>query len=535
MAVKFWIGGATTSNWSDNTKWSQSSGGPNDTNAAVAGDDAYFDSNSGSGTVVVTPNAQATNIFFRHPVSGDYSGALRLDNDLRVRSSFTLSPLQTVTGAGFLRKTFSGGTWTFNNITWSSSIQFDTIVNFTLADNINILGGLFGATSSTIITVALPRTITIGTSLQALAGISAPTSAIPITFRMVGTGNLSGFMNNVTIDIDTLGVITQSALGLTSGNITITNIPLGNYISTGVVSFGGFSSLNNVASIFFQGIAFLAFGGQTLTLNSNVNTVTFAIANAVAAIMNGATMFVSGNFTATHGISGTANIEMIGPSNANISSGSIQNNLKINKSSGAIVTFTGSNTWGAANRVLELVTEVVVTNGTTLTLAGSTVAPITIINSFPTNSFFNIATPNIIIVINGNTLRIRSNLSLTAAGATFQGAFGWDCNNLICSTAGPYNITLQQLVTYRTRAGVAITGGTNANRVTMRSSLTGTDAIWTLDFGATQSMIYVNGLDIDSSGGQTIWSFGVLTTDVNTSINWNPGVPLRTVVHTFVN
>ena len=60
-------------------------------------------------------------------------------------------------------------------------------------------------------------------------------------------------------------------------------------------------------------------------------------------------------------------------------------------------------------------------------------------------------------------------------------------------------------------------------------------AIWTLDFGATQSMIYVNAIDIDSSGGQTVWSFGALPANIATTINWDPGVPLRTVAHTFVS
>jgi hypothetical protein len=45
-------------------------------------------------------------------------------------------------------------------------------------------------------------------------------------------------------------------------------------------------------------------------------------------------------------------------------------------------------------------------------------------------------------------------------------------------------------------------------------------AIWTLQYGASQSLIYVNGTRIDSSAGQTIWTFGGTLTD---TINWNPG------------
>ena len=63
-----------------------------------------------------------------------------------------------------------------------------------------------------------------------------------------------------------------------------------------------------------------------------------------------------------------------------------------------------------------------------------------------------------------------------------------------------------------------------------------TRAIWTLDQGATQSLIYVNGTRIDSSqnGGQTIWSFGVTPANIATTINWNVGTRPGTVAYVFV-
>jgi hypothetical protein len=61
------------------------------------------------------------------------------------------------------------------------------------------------------------------------------------------------------------------------------------------------------------------------------------------------------------------------------------------------------------------------------------------------------------------------------------------------------------------------------------------NAIWTLDQGASQSMIYVNGTRIDSSQGQTIWSFGVSPANIATTINWNIGSPPGTFAYTFIN
>jgi hypothetical protein len=60
------------------------------------------------------------------------------------------------------------------------------------------------------------------------------------------------------------------------------------------------------------------------------------------------------------------------------------------------------------------------------------------------------------------------------------------------------------------------------------------NAIWTLNPGATQTMIYVNGTRIDSSGGQTIYSFGVAPADIATTINWYIGTRPGTVAYVFV-
>jgi hypothetical protein len=252
------------------------------------------------------------------------------------------------------------------------------------------------------------------------------------------------------------------------------------------------------------------------------------------AVVNGGKVSFGGNllYSISVQVLGTATFEFIGSTAATWSNGTYQNNIIVNKTSGAVVTAGTAITWGAAGRTLTINTAVdFLTNSTTFTLAGATLT----INNSIGSSFFNLTPPvNTVLTLGGATTPIASNLTLNGS-ATFTGTFGWTCKNLIFTAAGTFTITLQQAVTYRTTSAVSITGGTNAARTTMRSSLGGTDAIWTLDFGATQSLIYVNGTDIDSSGGQTIWSFGVSPANVSTSINWNPGVPLRTVAYTFVN
>lgn len=141
-------------------------------------------------------------------------------------------------------------------------------------------------------------------------------------------------------------------------------------------------------------------------------------------------------------------------------------------------------------------------------------------------------TNNALFTVNG----IMTNThTVSTQTINWLGSAGWSTANLLNSFAGG-NLVLASGVTYTVRSQISFTGGTAGARPQIRASLTNsTKAILTLNFGAAQSMIYVNATDIDSSGGQTIWSFGVLpVTNLLRTINWNPGVPLRTVAYTFV-
>lgn len=130
-----------------------------------------------------------------------------------------------------------------------------------------------------------------------------------------------------------------------------------------------------------------------------------------------------------------------------------------------------------------------------------------------------------------NNLTISNNI-------TFAGTDGWTCNNLICTVTPPVTITLQNSVTYTTTTSAQLTSGTNASRITMQSNSATVRAIWTLQNGATQTLTYVNGTRIDSSGGQMVYTFGgaISTTPVGAeTLNWSLLVAPGTVAYTFVN
>jgi hypothetical protein len=128
--------------------------------------------------------------------------------------------------------------------------------------------------------------------------------------------------------------------------------------------------------------------------------------------------------------------------------------------------------------------------------------------------------------------------NLTISGnTTFAGTTGWTCNNLICTVSG-INIVLQNSIIYTTITSAQLTGGTNALRINMTSNSATVRAIWTLENGATQNLVYVNGTRIDSSLGQTVYTFGgtISTTPVGAeTLNWSLLTTPGTVAYTFVN
>jgi hypothetical protein len=443
-----------------------------------------------------------------------------------------------------------------SNVTWYNIHTTSGGHTITLNSDLNISNNLtWSFTGFSIgIVAATVKTITVQGSVTSSASYSRTFVLSNIILNLVGTGTFA------------VAWITPNASTTCAININTSN-PTGYIIGSSTFTGGNSMQLigltftlvgTSVASAFSSTTLYLG-GGSILDTNrtsiggSNpiygaitaLTLVTFItdttclgnltlISLVSGAVVNGGKVSFGGNllYSISVQVLGTATFEFIGSTAATWSNGTYQNNIIVNKTSGAVVTAGTAITWGAAGRTLTINTAVdFLTNSTTFTLAGATLT----INNSIGSSFFNLTPPvNTVLTLGGATTPIASNLTLNGS-ATFTGTFGWTCKNLIFTAAGTFTITLQQAVTYRTTSAVSITGGTNAARTTMRSSLGGTDAIWTLDFGATQSLIYVNGTDIDSSGGQTIWSFGVSPANVSTSINWNPGVPLRTVAYTFVN
>ena len=248
-------------------------------------------------------------------------------------------------------------------------------------------------------------------------------------------------------------------------------------------------------------------GGGNLTVNTS----------------NGSKMFIGGTSLNLGGLLGTATVVFYYTGTWN-AIGNISSNLLISPNTGQTFTITALTKGGAGST-------------TTYTAGGGTInstsATLTLSASL-TLATGGMTWGNVIIgagagITLNQILLIATNLTLNGTTA-FQGTAGWTCLNLLCSAPNS-TITLKNSLTYTTTGNVTILG-TNANKIVMQSD-TATKAIWTLQNPATQSMVYVNGLNIDSNAGMTIWSFGA--SNISSSFNWGLGASQGTKTFTFVS
>lgn len=238
-------------------------------------------------------------------------------------------------------------------------------------------------------------------------------------------------------------------------------------------------------------------GGTTLTLNGSGKAFNF-----------------KGNFTMSSGriIAGTANIKCNGNTNQSISvTGSINNTQFEIASTGGTVTMQASLTLGGANFIYTSGTMDFTTNSNTIAVNASCTI------TMNGQSIFNLTTGTGSLTITlGSALTGTGTLSMQVS-TTWAGSFGWTFN-IQSSTLTARTYTLASGVTYVITTTMTNTIATSAAHNSFVSSSGGSQAILKLNPGATQDNSFINATDIDSSTGQTIWSYkGTLSN----ATNWN--------------
>ena len=148
-----------------------------------------------------------------------------------------------------------------------------------------------------------------------------------------------------------------------------------------------------------------------------------------------------------------------------------------------------------------------------------------------------ITTPGVNTLTLNNQLVALGTLTLGISINTFAGTDGtFDTYILVLRTdlgVSPRTTTLVSTKTYRVRQSLVCTLATDAFRVLIKSSIASSQAIFTVDQGATIDVGFVNATDIDSSLGKTIYSYKGTFTN---TLNWKElPTDVTPEVNTFAN
>ena len=518
--------GAVSTDWNNAANWTTGGTGTGVPSATV---DAIF-----SGTPT-RPCVLGANRTCRALTFTGYTSTVDLATfTLTVNNNVTFQANQSsiILGTTGVLAHAANGTITSNGGTWPLNHQMNNFAGatYTLADDFRVSGNhtTFGGT-----TTINGNQFFIGGSLTGGALVTGTTNII-----MNGTGTVTGC--NTNLEINTTGTITIAGnlnvyrrfiitsvgtlIGLSTSNITF----LSNSITTTHIMDLGGRQIGN--------LTLTNGGGTTWQFLSSLTCNNFSVSNGTMNYSGPtspltAIITVNGNYF-FNGFqllgNGTLSIIMTGASGAAaITTFSATINIPLTINAGAnTVFFPAAANINIGPTTLTLSSGNINANVGQVTLSGTTL-------NTPNVNYYDMVVSSGTVTIN-SLFNVTRNLTLAAGGnVIFSGSAGWTCANLICTTAGR-TLTLANSSSgafYRTTNNAALTGGTAASRITMTSDNATTQSIWTLDNGAIQSLIYVNGTRIDSSQGQTIWSFG--GTLVSAS-NWGTGSQPLTVANTFV-
>lgn len=298
------------------------------------------------------------------------------------------------------------------------------------------------------------------------------------TLTMNATLTVAGtvtFVSGMTI-AGTSDLICNTTATLTSGGKTLT---------------GGLQLLGTSQTFTMSGTwtvnGTLAFSGTTLTTFSGTINSAGGLTGSVATISGGTINLTGGTFNATSLFKCT--IAFAG--NPTITNTMTVGTATINYTSGTPI-MTGSTLSFFSNQ------------NSTVNTSGMTWNNITC-NGTQT------------ITIN-SLLNVSGTLTLSNGATSFAGTAGFSVANLFTpSISAARTYTFKSSIIYTVTTSMILYNGVNAtNTISFVASTPGTKALLNLQVGATQALVYVNPTDIDSSGGQPIYSaLGTITTSTN--------------------
>jgi len=483
--------------------------------------DAVFDGSvSNANCVINAVNLTCLNWSFQNA----YNGVITVNNNFIVRGNITLLTTANFAGVGaiVLQTTAASATLTSNGKALNLPLVTNSSVKtYTVVDDWTVASFVTNYINTGAVLFNSGRIFVSGNFTHSANGGTVPGTT---EFIIIGTGTVScvpvvgGFPNPITFD--TVGTVTLGQFNFSTGCV-IKYVNIGTLInSPGLITSTGTGQSLTLDTNNYPFADMILRGNTVVTLlsNANFNNVTLGgISGGTVLLINGVGLRLNcrGNLTVAQngGITGTAILAMTGTGNLSDTTAFATRGFRIDfeiNTPGVITVI--SNLFFSNGKTITYTSGTVNVGLTTININGNTT-----INTSGIN-WYNLTVASVTNTITTNQALNISNNLLIQNNITFDGSNGWNCTNLLCSVAGSA-ITLQSGVTYTTSNSVNLLG-TNASRISMVSSSASTRAIWTLINGASQSVVYVNGTRIDSSQGQTIWSFGGV---LNDTINWNIG------------
>ena len=471
-----------------------------------------------SGNLTVTATAAALSINFTN-----YVGTFVVNSGITLTigngttntgGTFTMVAGMTV-GASSTGTLSFAATATLNSggKTWPGNITLIVSPNtsgltrtFTLGSAWSVDGNLsitFGGTSQSVIlnsnSITVRGNVTVGTAASGFnSGFSGTTNLIlaTTTTQTVTTNTLVGitFVDvqlPVTFNATGTIVITTPASKLRFSTMTYT---AGAMTTTGATLYNFGNITLNTGGMTWDCAWIFQGQNRTFTLASNFNISSlgsFTTGQTQTMTINGSNLNLNCNYTqllvsVAGNLIGTTVMNFLGDCTVSQSSG-LTFRLPTNINSTGTVTFTSNFSHGAS----------LTYSAGTFSMSNS----LTWTNVVASTYTFNAANFNF------------PNFNATAS-STFAGSEGCNFFSYISTNPGVTN-TFQINDTYTILSGITVTG-TLASRVSFVSSSANTKAILTVLQGASMDVGYANATDIDSSLGQTIWSYrGTLLRSTN--------------------